>query len=344
MIDMKAIIMAGGAGTRLRAVTGDRPKPMAPLLGRPMMERIIELLRGQGFRDICATVKYRAGDIMAYFGDGSRFGVRLQYRVEQEAMGTAGGVKNCADFYGNEDFLVISGDAACDFDLRSLMEEHRRRGAAATLALYRQEEPLRYGLTVTDGDGWVREFIEKPGWSRVVTDLVNTGIYALSPRAMAPVPEGRPFDFGRELFPLLLKRGEKLLGLPMDGFWCDVGTPLSYYRCCADALEGKLRLSLPEGFASARQEAGERPLAEEGECLDCACRSRAGLMDALSRAMLDMGADYSDGIRLSNPQYRLHIAPLPGRSAIRIAVAAEDAEFARELAISAKKLAEALDL
>lgn len=336
--------MAGGAGTRLRAVTGDRPKPMAPLLGRPMMEHITELLRRQGFTDICVTVKYKAGDIMAYFGDGSRFGVRMQYRVEREARGTAGGVKNCADFYGDEDFLVISGDAACDFDLRRLMAEHRRSGAAATLALYRQAEPLRYGLTVTDEGGWVREFIEKPGWSRVVTDLVNTGIYVLSPRAMEPVPEGQTFDFGKELFPLLLKRGEKLLGVPMEGFWCDVGTPLSYYRCCADALEGKLRLTLPEGFAPATAETEDSPADEDGECLDCDCRSRAELMGALSAALMDMGADYSDGIRLSSPRFRMHIAPLPRRSAIRIAVAAEDAEFARELAVSAKKLAEALDL
>ncbi len=341
---MKAVIMAGGAGTRLRAVTGDSPKPMAPLLGKPMMEWIIELLRQQGFTDICAAVKYRAGDIMAYFGDGSRFGVRLCYRVEEEALGTAGGVKNCADFYGDEDFLIISGDAACDFDLRQLMAEHKKSGAAATLALYRQEEPLRYGLTVTDSDGWVRSFIEKPTWSRVVTNLVNTGIYAMSPRAMALVPEGRPFDFGRELFPLLLSRGEKLLGLPMEGFWCDVGTPLSYYRCCADALEGKLKLTLPEGFTALTPEPEEAEAEGEGQCVDCDCRSRAGLMGALSAAMMDMGAYYSDGLRLDNPRFRLHIAPLSRRSAIRIAVSAGDAEFAKELAISAKKLAEALDL
>ena len=341
---MKAVIMAGGMGTRLRAVTGDTPKPMVPLLGRPMMEHIIGLLRRQGCLDICAAVKYRAGDIMGYFGDGSRFGVRLQYRVEQEALGTAGGVKNCRDFYGDEDFLVISGDAACDLDLGLLMAEHKNRGAAATLALYRHPEPLRYGLTVTDQGDLVRKFIEKPDWSRVVTDLVNTGIYALSPRAMDYVPEGRPFDFGRELFPLLLERGEKLLGLPLEGYWCDVGDPLSYYRCCVDALEGRLRLELPGGYAAGEGPAPETPPDREGQSLDCPCRSRAELMGALSQLLLDMGADYSDGIRLTGRGYRLHIAPLARRSAIRIAVASEDAEFARELAISAKNLAEALDL
>ena len=114
---MKAVIMAGGMGTRLRAVTGDKPKPMADFLGRPIMEHIVLHLKDCGFEDICAALKYRAGDIMAHFGDGSRFGVRMQYRLEEDALGTAGGVKNCADFYADEDFLVISGDAACDFDL-----------------------------------------------------------------------------------------------------------------------------------------------------------------------------------------------------------------------------------
>lgn len=341
---MKAVIMAGGMGSRLKSITGETPKPMAPLLGRPMMEHIILLLRGQGFTDICAAVKYRAGDIMGYFGDGSRFGVKLQYRVEQEALGTAGGVKNCEDFYADEDFLVISGDAACDFDLAQLMAEHKNRAAGASLALYRHPEPLSYGLTVTDDQGWVREFIEKPDWSRVVTDLVNTGIYALSPRAMDYVPEGVPFDFGKQLFPLLLHKGERVLGVPLEGYWCDVGTPLSYYRCCADALEGRLRLELPEGFCRAAGDAAESAPEDGFENLDCSCRSRAELMGALSQALMDMGADYSDGIHLNGPRFNMHISPLRRRSAIRIAVSSEDAEFAKELAISAKNLADALDL
>ena len=162
--------------------------------------------------------------------------------MEQEALGTAGGVKNCADFCGDEDFLVISGDAACDFELSSLVRAHRGSGAAATLALYRSAEPLPYGLAVTDGEGFIRAFVEKPRWPQVVTDLVSTGIYVLSPRAMALVPEGEPFDFARDLFPLLLRRGEAMLGLAMDGYWCDVGSPLAYYRCCVDALEGRVAL------------------------------------------------------------------------------------------------------
>ena len=339
---MKAVILAGGMGTRLKSVTGEHPKPMAPFLGRPLMEHIVLLLRENGFTEICCTLRYRAGEIMAHFGDGSRFGVSMQYRIETEALGTAGGVKNCADFFGDEDFLVISGDAACDFDLRRLMDEHRAHAPAATLALCRSAQPLRYGLAVTDGEGDIRAFIEKPAWPRVVSDLVNTGIYVLSPRIFDLVPEG-PFDFGKDLFPLLLERGERLHGAVLDGYWCDIGTPQAYYRCCADALDGKLRLTPGENFA-----VGETPTEEDepepGACAECECKDRARLMGTLAELMLDLGAEFSDGIRLHGGGYELHISPSATRSAVRIAVQSEDAEFARSLCLSAREVAKALEL
>lgn len=338
---MKAIIMAGGEGRRLRPVTGDSPKPLVPFLGRPMMEHIILLLKKHGFTEICATLRYRGEDIRACFGDGSRLGVKLCYREETEALGTAGSVKNCADFIGGDDFLVISGDAACDFDLGQLARRHKEGQAAASLALYRCPEPLSYGLAVTDSRSMIRAFIEKPSWERVVTDLVNTGIYVLSPKLLSFIPDGRPFDFGKELFPLLLERGEKILGVELEGYWCDVGSPLSYYRCCADALEGRLKLDIPEAFLpQSCNTACDKRLQSTAFSLDCPCRSRAGLMSALSSVMLDMGADYSDGIRLG----RLHIFPLADRSALRVAVGGEDAEFARSLAFSARDLIKAIDL
>ena len=339
---MKAVILAGGMGTRLKSVTGEHPKPMAPFLGRPLMEHIVELLRENGFDEICCTLRYRAGEIMAHFGDGSRFGVRMEYRIETEALGTAGSVRNCADFFGDEDFLVISGDAACDFPLARLMEEHRASGAAATIALCRSARPLRYGLAVTDEAGDIRAFIEKPSWSRVVSDLVNTGIYALSPRAMKPVPEG-PFDFGRDLFPLLLKRGERLHGAVLEGYWCDIGTPQAYYRCCADALDGKLHVTPGEQFALPNEPAAE-DAPEEGACAECACRDRAGLMGALSELMLELGAEFNDGIRVHGGGYELHISPSAARSAVRIAVQSEDTEFAKALCLSAKEVAEKLGM
>lgn len=338
---MKAIILAGGLGTRLKSVTGEHPKPMADLLGRPLMEHIVQLLRENGFDEICCTLRYRAGEIMAHFGDGSRFGVRMQYRIETRPLGTAGSVGGCRDFIGEEDALVISGDAACDFALRTLMDEHRARGAAATIALCRSAVPLRYGLAVTDDKGDIRAFIEKPAWPQVVTDLVNTGIYVLSPRALAAIPAEGAFDFGRDLFPLLLEKGERLAGVALDGYWCDVGTPQAYFRCCADALEGRLRLTPGEAFHT-QEEQQSADEDEEGCCETCACEDRAGLMGALSELMLDMDARFDDGIRLEGRNYRLHISPSAVSSAVRIAVQSEDAEFARSLCLSARQVAEAL--
>lgn len=338
---MKAVIMAGGEGRRLRAVSGGKPKPMVELLGRPILEHIVLLLKEQGFDELCMSLKYKADEIRQYFGSGERFGVRISYRVESAPLGTAGGVKNCADFYGGEPFLVISGDAVCDFDLASLMARHKAEAPAVTIALQRHPSPLSYGLTVTDSEGLVRCFIEKPDWPRVVSDLVNTGVYIISPGVMDCVPRGQCFDFARELFPMLLERGDRLLGVCMEGYWCDVGSPLSYYRCCVDALEGRLKLDMAGGFTpSASDNSGE-----EGDGgIDCPCRSRAALMGALSEVFLDMGADYSDGIRLRGENYRMHISPRVSRSAVRISVESPDAEFARRLAFSTRELAEAFDL
>lgn len=341
---MKAVILAGGEGTRLKCVTGDTPKPLVPLLGRSMMEHILRLLRRCGFTEVCAALRYRAADFEKAFSDGSSLGIRLCYRVEGKPLGTAGAVKNCEDFYGDEDFLLISGDAACDFDLAALFAEHCARGAAATVALKRDSTPLRFGLAVTDAQGDIRGFVEKPAWEGVVSDLVNTGIYVLSPRAMARVPRGVPFDFARDLFPLLLKEGEKLAGVEAAGYWCDVGTPASYYRCCVDALEGRLHLELPPPFAPPPKIAAALRHETAAAVRDFSCRDRAATMAALSSLMLEMGADYSDGIRFSLPRGSVHIFPRAEKSAVAVAVDAPDAEFAASLALSAGDLIRALDL
>lgn len=340
---MKAIILAGGDGTRLRAVTGESPKPLVPLLGRPLMAYTLELLRRHGFTEICAALRYHAQDIVDAFGDGSAFGVQLSYRIETGSWGTAGAVRRCGAFIGGEDVLVISGDAACDYDLGALWEAHSERKPAVTLALAREAEPLRFGLTVTDEAGTVRAFIEKPDWAHVVTDLVNTGIYVLSPRALEAVPEDRACDFARDLFPTLLERGETLLGTPMEGYWCDVGTPLSYYRCCVDALEGRLKLDCAPQFRTPPEEAA-REQEERGFVLDCACPDRAGAMGTLSEQLMELGADYADGLRLAGERFRLHIRPLAREAALRVCVQSEDTELARELAFSARDVIAALNI
>ena len=346
---MKAVILAGGEGRRLKAVTGELPKPMVPLLGKPLMERVIELLRKNGVTEIAATLRYNPAPILAYFGNGESMGVRLRWFIEQEPLGTAGSVKNCLGFTGGEDFLVVSGDAACDFDLSELMREHRRGGDAVTIALCESPEPLRYGLVVPDADGEVRCFIEKPPWQKVVTNLVNTGIYAVSPRAMELVPAGREFDFARDLFPLLLERGEGIRGVKLDGYWCDVGTPEAYYRCCLDALEGRLRLVTPpetlEPAAKAAQEAKREPL--EGEYRAerrVPCRDRAGLMRAVSGCLMEAGAELDDGVVLRSNGCSLRISPSAERSEIVIEAAAGSADFPEQLADTAGELVTRLRL
>ncbi len=336
---MKAIIMAGGEGKRLKPVSGDTPKPLVPLCGRPVMEHIVLLLKKHGITDICASLRYRPEDIKDYFGSGERLGVNMQYRTEDEALGTAGGVKNCADFYGNDDFLVISGDAACDFDLSELMNAHKEHRPAVTIALYPHPEPLRYGLALCGRDHCVHSFIEKPDWEHVVTNLVNTGVYIVSPKAMELVPEGAVFDFAKGLFPALLDRGKKLLGCPLDGYRCDIGTPKSYYQCCVDALDGKLNVELTNGFEKSPPE--EKKHGEERKFMhreQVSCTDRARLMDRICAAFMDMGAEFDDGFCFRGSDYELRISAVPDAAAVRICANAADTELARELAVSASEL------
>lgn len=240
MFSVKAVILAGGEGTRLRPVTLDRPKAMVSLFGRPVAEHLIRLLRHHGITDICMAIQYLPEPVKNWFGDGSELGVKLTYFQEEEPLGTAGCVKRCMSHLGDEDFLVVSGDIVCNLDLSAAVGFHRASRAAATLVLARHPRPLEYGLVLTDDSGRVRQFVEKPGWSQVVSGTVNTGIYVLTPRAMERVPEGRAFDFGQDLFPRLLEEGESLFGHVAEGYWRDIGDCESYLRCTCDALDQKI--------------------------------------------------------------------------------------------------------
>ena len=244
---MKAIILAGGEGRRLRPLSVNAPKPMIPLFDRPLLEHIVLLLKSCGFTELCMTLHYLPEAVRSHFGDGSGYGVRIEYRVETEAAGTAGCLPACADFIGNDDFLVISGDAACDYDLRAAMEKHRISGADATLLLSRSSTPGEYGLVLTSEDGRIRGFVEKPGPDKICSDLINTGIYVLSPAVLAEIPANRSCDFGGELFPRMLKERRRLLTWVPEGYWNDVGTCRAYMQTCRDVLDGRLRLQLPQG-------------------------------------------------------------------------------------------------
>jgi len=240
---MKAIVMAGGEGTRLRPVSSNRPKPMVNLLDEPVLAHILRLLKAHGFESACLTLRHLPQMVTAYVGDGRGFGLSLESRIENAPLGTAGGVKACADFVGDEDFLVISGDAVCDFDLSACMAFHKEKNADATIVLYAHPDPLEYGLVMTAPDGQIQQFVEKPAWSRVFTNLINTGVYILSPRILEEIPDG-PYDFGKDLFPKLLAAGKRLYGLEADGYWCDIGSCEAYLQSAMDALAGRVSLDL----------------------------------------------------------------------------------------------------
>ena len=191
---MKAVIMAGGEGTRLRPQTSNLPKPMLPLVGRPMMEHIVSLLRRHGITDIVVTVAFLPNAIRNYFGDGSELGVRMAYATEESPLGTAGSVRNAREQL-TERFLVISGDVLTDIDLTSVIAFHEKNQALATIALCAVENPLEFGIVITREDGTIERFLEKPGWGQVFSDTINTGIYVLEPEIFERIPDGRSVDF-----------------------------------------------------------------------------------------------------------------------------------------------------
>lgn len=241
---MKAIIMAGGEGSRLRPLTCDRPKPLVPILNKPVMTHIIELLRKNRITDIGVTLQYQPEAIRDQFANGAEYNVRLRYFVEDSPLGTAGSVKNAATFL-DETFLVISGDALTDLDLSQAIAFHREQGALATLVLTRVSCPLEYGVVITEKNGRITQFLEKPGWSEVFSDTVNTGIYILEPEVLDYFEQGQKFDFSQELFPLLLRKKMPLFGLVLNGYWCDIGDLTQYSQAHYDALSGRVKITMP---------------------------------------------------------------------------------------------------
>ena len=240
---MKAVIMAGGEGTRLRPLTSNQPKPMLPMANRPMMEHVVGLLRQHGMDDIVVTVAFMANAIRTYFGDGSELGVRMVYATEETPLGTAGSVLNARDEL-DERFLVISGDVLTDIDLSAVVAYHERKGALATLALSPVENPLEFGIVIADEDGNIERFLEKPTWGEVVSDTINPGIYVLEPDIFDFIPADRPVDFSGEVFPEALRRGRPVAGYVAEGYWEDVGTTEAYLRAHQDILDGKVQVDV----------------------------------------------------------------------------------------------------
>jgi len=241
---MKAVVMAGGEGSRLRPVTANRPKPMVPICNQPIMEHILTLLKRHGVKEVVSTLYYLAEEIQSYFGDGSDFDVRMHYSVETVPLGTAGSVKKAEHLLNDGTFVIVSGDALTDCDLTKAIEFHRSKGSLATLILYRVPSPLEFGVVITDDDGKVVRFLEKPSWSEVFSDTVNTGMYILEPEIFRYMEENRAYDWSSDIFPKLLENGAPIYGYVMEEYWTDVGSLGQYREAQEDLLAGRVDLPI----------------------------------------------------------------------------------------------------
>ncbi len=239
---MRAVLMAGGSGTRLRPLTCDLPKPMVPVLNRPIAEHILNLLKRHNITEVIATLHYVPDVMRDYFQDGRDFGVKMHYAVEEDhPLGTAGCVKNIEELL-TETFVVISGDSVTDFDLSAAIAFHKEKGSKATLVLTRVPNPVEFGVVITDEGGRICRFLEKPSTSEIFSDTVNTGTYILEPEVLQYLPAQEESDFSKDLFPLLLDRGELMYGYVAEGYWCDVGHLDAYRKAQYDALARKVQV------------------------------------------------------------------------------------------------------
>lgn len=240
---MKAVILAGGQGSRLLPLTETIPKPMVSVLDRPIMEYIVRHLHGFGISDMVTTLHYRPRAIRDHFADGSDFGLRMRYTLETEPLGTAGSVK-LGEHYLDETFLVVGGDAMVDFDMQAFLDFHHANAAKVSLCLTRVRDPGEFGIVITDDGGRVQRFLEKPGPSEVFSDTVNTGIYLIEPDVLEHIPKGRPYDFSGDLFPALLEQGIPIYGYVATGYWSDIGTLEQLRQAHWDLLDGKVGLPI----------------------------------------------------------------------------------------------------
>src|SRR6476620_3738275 len=236
--------MAGGEGTRLRPMTANQPKPLLPVVNKPIIKLVVLFFKDPATTETVVTVQFLASLVRNYFGDGEDVGMSLQYATEEMPLGTAGSVKNAEDELRADPFLVISGDALTDIDLSALVRYHKENGALVTVALTRVPNPLEFGIIIVDEDGRIQRFLEKPTWGQVFSDTVNTGVYVMEPEVLAEVPSGEAVDWSADVFPRLLKQGAPLFGWIADGYWEDVGTHESYLKAQADVLSGRVEADI----------------------------------------------------------------------------------------------------
>jgi mannose-1-phosphate guanylyltransferase/mannose-1-phosphate guanylyltransferase/phosphomannomutase len=322
---MKAMVLAAGLGTRLQPLTYELPKPMVPMLDRPVMAHIVRLLEHQGFDELVANLHWFPDSIRDYFGD------RIEYRHEPELLGTAGGVRKVRDFFGDEEVVVISGDVLTDLDVSALVERHRSAGGIATLTVKSIPDTRAYGVVIHDEDGRIQGFQEKPDPDEALSDLANCGIYCFSPEIFDFFPDDDPVDWAQDGFPALLEHDVPFYIHEIESYWNDIGSFAELRQGTWDALEGRLQLEVPGREAREGLRAGERsPLPEDLELVgapvwigeDCELGEGVRLMGPVAigdRCTVEAGASLRDVILLPGtrvPEGEVVIGAIVGRGAV----------------------------
>jgi mannose-1-phosphate guanylyltransferase len=254
---VKAVILVGGEGTRLRPLTYSMPKTMVPILNRPFLEHMLKYMKHHNIDDVVLALCYMPDHIRDYFGDGSAYGIKLTYVVESSPLGTAGAIKNVAQHL-DDTFFVFNGDVFTDMNLTAMLETHRKKSAKATIALTPVDNPTIYGIVETDANGRVKRFVEKPKPEAVTTNMINAGTYILEPDLLHYIPANQNYMFETGLFPLLLEHGDPFYSFNSHGYWIDIGTPEKYMQVNTDLLSGNIAAGFP---GSVR---GKNVWAEEG--------------------------------------------------------------------------------
>ncbi len=242
---MKAVVMAGGFGSRIQPLTNSRPKPMLPIVNRPMMEHTMMTLKDIGITEFIVLLYFKPEIIQDYFKDGSEFGIKISYVIPDDDYGTAGAVKLAQELIGDDNFIIISGDLVTDFDFKKILDFHISRESQLSIVLTSVENPLQFGVVIANEENVIEKFLEKPSWGEVFSDTINTGIYIIEPEILNYIPENKNFDFAKDLFPLLMQSEIPLMGYSLDGYWRDVGNPESYREVFEDILDNKLSFKIP---------------------------------------------------------------------------------------------------
>jgi NDP-sugar pyrophosphorylase family protein len=266
---MKAMILAAGVGSRLDPLTRNVPKPLVPVVNKPVMEHIVEMLARNGFKDIMVNLFYLGDQIQSYFGDGKKWGVKISYSPEDRLWGDAGSVKRCQDFFDEDTFLVVGGDDLTDMDLRRLVRFHEERKALATIALSLVDDPSDYGIALLNDRGRISRFLEKPKGEVIFSNSANTGVYFFSRDVLDLIPKGTPYGFGNHLFPMLLEQKARFYGHLTSAYWKDVGSLRQYREAHRDALSGRADISIPVPEVKKRVWIGENVEIDSSAGIGC---------------------------------------------------------------------------